>query len=161
MLMHNNNKLKGHLFLNGTELITWLWDEAAIRPCFYTVAEKRDQYLMNSKRRIFRNINVSHTWAHKVTSSRSMNMTLRTAGGMHLLNWPEHFKLIQTTIKMDWGQRGTFRPRISESFLLCGPGSPCDPALCFNYRCLLLGSSGNTTNTVEKWKKKKQLTCLV
>ena len=149
MLMHNNNKLKGHLFLNGTELITWLWDEAAIRPCFYTVAEKRDQYLMNSKRRIFRNINVSYTWAHKVTSSRSMNMTLRAAGGMHLLNWPEHFKWIQTTIKMDWDG-------ISESFLLWGPSSPCDPALCFNYRCHQSGGSGNTTNTVEKWKKKKK-----
>lgn len=148
MLMHNNNKLKGHLFLNGTELITWL--QTRLLSDHASTVAKRDQYLMNSKRWIFRNINVSYTWVHKVTSTDQWIW--------HYTQPEECIFLIDLSIsnefkrQLKWiGLCGTFVLESWRAFY-CVFGSPHDLALCFNYRCLLSGSSGNTTNTIEKWK---------
>lgn len=46
MLVHNNNKLKGHLPLNGTELIVCI--QTRLRSDFALTVAKRNQYLMNS-----------------------------------------------------------------------------------------------------------------
>lgn len=133
LLVQNNNKVKGHLCVNGS-----------IRPC---VAE-RDQYLMNSKRRSFRNINVSYTWVHKVTSADRWIWHYTQPEECIFLIDLSIFKLIPTTIKMDRTARH-LGPGLWESFLLCA-GITWWPGRVFNYRCLLSAGSGTTTETTER-----------